>query len=52
MGTAKTNIQDVKLNHRKCQKTHSEIVSGRQELGQPGLWLVAIAKRAGDFPTP
>lgn len=39
MGTAKTNIQDVKLNHRKCQKTHSGIVSGRHQ------------KRAGDFPT-
>ena len=34
MGTAKTNIQDVKLNHRKCPKAHSGIVSGRQGLGQ------------------
>ena len=31
MGTAKTNIQDVKFNRRKRPKAHSGIVSGRHQ---------------------
>ena len=41
---ANLNFPSV-FNHRKCQKAHSGIVSGRQGLGKPGLWLVAIAKK-------
>ena len=37
-------------NHRKCQKAHSGIVSGRKAPGKPGLWLVAYTKNGRNFP--
>lgn len=32
------------MKNIKCQKAHSGIVSSRQGLGKPGLWLVTYTK--------
>lgn len=37
-------IDQSQDNHQKCQKSHFEIVSSRQDLSNPELWLVVIAK--------
>ncbi len=34
------------MKNIKCQKAHSGIVSSRQGLGKPGLWLVTYTKNA------
>ncbi|HJC91763.1 MAG TPA: hypothetical protein H9695_12510 [Candidatus Mediterraneibacter excrementigallinarum] len=34
----------IKVDLRELQTADSGIISGRQGLGTPGLWLVAVAK--------
>ena len=36
----------LNMNHRKCQKSHSGIISNHESRAKPGLWLVAYTKKA------